>query len=602
MPAIIIVPLQSNNVALTVPSTVTVDAGTNSASFTATAATLISSQSVTISATSGLTVYSTVSLMTAVGLSGVVCPPGKFDTEGAVSCTVTLTAPSTSGITMSVDSSTGNVRVPTAFSIPAGQSSQTFQAYINAVEKDETARITVSWDGTAKSTLLQLTGSPWITNLLCTPNILATGGIATCTVMLSKPSQAIITLNSTPASALTTPDSIAAQGASSITFQIIANTMSSQTAAMVTASLGASAARTPVTISPATIPDLSVPAQVTGKTLRMIQFSAIASDPSGLPVTVAGSNLPLGAIFSDGTFTWTPTNDQAGTYVVAITASNSVSTSTIKNVTIIVTARKPLVSSISNAANPGQANLQDNPGTASTPCSPGSFATLAGVDLTSQDPQVSQDIPMLMTLAGLQVLVNGDPAPLSYASDSAVTFQCPMLDPGSPLLIQVRSSEGALSNQVETTMQEVTPGLYSMDSTGQGQGTILIAATNEIAMESTAGVPSRPASPGEVVIIFANGLGAVDNPVAAGSPAPSDVPALLLHTLKVVIGGEEVDPVFAGLAVGVVGLDQLNVQLPDDVSTGSNIPVYLKVSLSDGSTVTSNQVTMAIQSAEQPNQ
>jgi uncharacterized protein (TIGR03437 family) len=151
-------------------------------------------------------------------------------------------------------------------------------------------------------------------------------------------------------------------------------------------------------------------------------------------------------------------------------------------------------------------------------------------------------------------------------------------------------------------MQEVTPGLYSTDSTGQGQGTILIAATNELAMASTAGVPSRPAHPGEVVIIFANGLGAVDHPVPAGSRAPSDAPVLLLHTLKVIIGGAEVDPVFAGLAAGVVGLDQLNVQLPDDVSTGNNIPVYLKVSLSDGSTVTSNQVTMAIQSAEQPNQ
>ena len=94
----------------------------------------------------------------------------------------------------------------------------------------------------------------------------------------------------------------------------------------------------------------------------------------------------------------------------------------------------------------------------------------------------------------------------------------------------------------------------------------------------------------------------MDNPVAAGSPAPSDVPALLLHSLKVVIGGEEIDPVFAGLAAGVVGLDQLNVQLPDDVSTGNNIPVCVKVTLSDGSTVTTNQVTMAIQSAEQPNQ
>jgi uncharacterized protein (TIGR03437 family) len=235
----------------------------------------------------------------------------------------------------------------------------------------------------------------------------------------------------------------------------------------------------------------------------------------------------------------------------------------------------------------------------SSPCSPGSYATLVGVDLTVQDPQVSRDIPMLTTLAGLQVLVNGNPTPLYSASDSMVTFQCPVLDSGSTLSIQVRSSDGTMTNIVDTTMQEVTPGLYSIDSTGQGQGTIFLAGTYELATDSPAGIPSRPAHPGEYLLIFANGLGAVNNPVAAGLPAPTDVLTLLLDSLKVVIGGEEIDPAFAGLVPGGVGLDQLNVQLPPDVQTGDNIPVYLKVTLSDGSILTSNQVTLAIQSPTQ---
>ncbi len=488
-----------------------------------------------------------------------------------------------------------------AFSIPAGQSSRTFEADISAVDTDEMAQITVSWNGVTRSTLLQLTSAAWVTNLQCTPNTLTTGSMASCTVTVSKPTQAVIALNSLPSSALTLPNSIAGGGASSVAFQVMANVMSSQTPAFLTASLGASSVGTSITVSSGTGPDLSVPAQVTGRTLSLIQFSATASDPNGLPVTVVVSNLPPGAAFSDGTFTWKPTNTQAGTYILTITATNSVQNSTTQMVTIVVNPRKPLMSKIFNAATPeqGPVALVDGSGGVSSPCSPGSYATLVGVDLTVQDPQVSHDIPMLTTLAGLQVLVNGNPTPLYSASDSMVTFQCPMLDTGSTLSIQVRSSDGTMTNIVDTTMQEVTPGLYSTDSTGQGQGTIFIAGTYELATDSPAGIPSRPAHPGEYLIIFANGLGAVNNPVAAGLPAPSDVLTLLLDSLKVVIGGEEIVPAFAGLVPGGVGLDQLNVQLPPDVQTGDNIPVYLKVTLSDGSILTSNQVTLAIQSPPQ---
>ena len=126
------------------------------------------------------------------------------------------------------------------------------------------------------------------------------------------------------------------------------------------------------------------------------------------------------------------------------------------------------------------------------------------------------------------------------------------------------------------------------------------AATNEIAMPKTKGIASRPAVRGEYISIFANGLGEVINGVAAGASAPEDRLVLLKNKIKVVLGGIEIDPSFAGLAPGTVGLFQVNAQLPPEVPVGLGVPLYLKLILADGSVVSSNTVTVAISSSGDP--
>ena len=64
--------------------------------------------------------------------------------------------------------------------------------------------------------------------------------------------------------------------------------------------------------------------------------------------------------------------------------------------------------------------------------------------------------------------------------------------------------------------------------------------------------------------------------------------------VKVVLGDVEIDPEFAGLAPGTVGLYQVNAQVPSVMPAGSAIPLYLKMTLPDGTVVLSNTVTVAI--------
>jgi uncharacterized protein (TIGR03437 family) len=231
-------------------------------------------------------------------------------------------------------------------------------------------------------------------------------------------------------------------------------------------------------------------------------------------------------------------------------------------------------------------------------CSPGSLATLSGTGLTAQAAQTATSLPLPTRLADVQVDVNGVSAPLLFVSDSRVIFQCPLLAPGSPLEIALKTENGGAASRVRSRMQAAAPGLFTWGTAGQG--VIMNAATNEIAMPKTKGIASRPAVRGEYISIFANGLGEVINGVAAGASAPEDRLVLLKNKIKVVLGGIEIDPSFAGLAPGTVGLFQVNAQLPPEVPVGLGVPLYLKLILADGSVVSSNTVTVAISSSGDP--
>ena len=75
-----------------------------------------------------------------------------------------------------------------------------------------------------------------------------------------------------------------------------------------------------------------------------------ASDPEGDPVSYSVSGHPEGSTLSDGTFSWTPTFEQAGSYDVIFTTSDGKGGTTSETITIAVTEvnRSPSLTSIDN--------------------------------------------------------------------------------------------------------------------------------------------------------------------------------------------------------------------------------------------------------------
>lgn len=89
-----------------------------------------------------------------------------------------------------------------------------------------------------------------------------------------------------------------------------------------------------------------------------LSFSVSASDADGDPVTYSASNLPSGASFTGQSFSWTPSNNQAGDYHVTFVARDGRGQDS-ETVTISVTNinRPPVLSSIGDRAVDENASL-----------------------------------------------------------------------------------------------------------------------------------------------------------------------------------------------------------------------------------------------------
>jgi uncharacterized protein (TIGR03437 family) len=84
-----------------------------------------------------------------------------------------------------------------------------------------------------------------------------------------------------------------------------------------------------------------------------------------------------------------------------------------------------------------------------------------------------------------------------------------------------------------------------------------------------------PASRGEWLVLYVNGLGAVTPDVQSGS-----VPAGLssaVNLVSVSVGGVAAEVYFAGLAPGFIGLYQINFKVPETAPVGAEVPLIVTV-------------------------
>jgi uncharacterized protein (TIGR03437 family) len=193
---------------------------------------------------------------------------------------------------------------------------------------------------------------------------------------------------------------------------------------------------------------------------------------------------------------------------------------------------------------------------------PGTIVQINGTGLAASTLQASS-IPLSTNLNNTQILIGGIAAPLFYVSPSQVVAQVPLeLNPNNPYQL-IASANGALTSPITIQLAPVTPG-FAVNPDGS-----LIAQHGDGSPVTS----TSPAKPGEEVVSYLLGLGNLATPIADGTGAPLNPLAVAAVTPVVTLNGTSATVLFAGLTPGLVGLYQVNFQVPPGTANGNAMVV-----------------------------
>lgn len=194
---------------------------------------------------------------------------------------------------------------------------------------------------------------------------------------------------------------------------------------------------------------------------------------------------------------------------------------------------------------------------------PNIIATIYGKNLAWSTEAPAGDSRVLPNrLGGVQVTAGILPLPLFYVSPAQINFLIPAKMVGSSLELQVKR-EGATGPAVRIPLQDAAPALCTANAE------TALAAHSDYTLVTS----EKPAAPGEVVVVYASGLGLPKGTLPEDGELPVIGPQGLegitlkrLNELRVLLAGEAVDAsqiLFAGLAPGLAGVYQINLRLPE---------------------------------------
>lgn len=218
-------------------------------------------------------------------------------------------------------------------------------------------------------------------------------------------------------------------------------------------------------------------------------------------------------------------------------------------------AGTPVLAAVANSASNGGSAI-----------APGEIITLFGANMgpaaLTHSSFINDRMPTAQ--AGVQVLINGTPAPLIYVSDRYHAAVVPFGIQGASAEITVNYNN-AVSNTITVALANTAPGLFAADMTGSGPGAIQNVRNGVVTYNSAA----DPAAPGEHITLWLTGLGGLNpSPVDGWKVTGAPLPALQ-HPVSVTIGGRTADITYQGPGPEqVAGMYQINCVIPTGTPAG----------------------------------
>jgi uncharacterized protein (TIGR03437 family) len=339
---------------------------------------------------------------------------------------------------------------------------------------------------------------------------------------------------------------------------------------------------------------------------------APAGGSSPVTITITGTNFTAASTALSGTTPLSPVTVVNSTTMLATVPSTLMASAGNLPIAIqtptAASASAPVNFTVYNPAVPQVWAVVNSASYAPGTVSPGEIITIYGAGLgpSGITSFSGTSVPTSLGVAGANtsVTIDGNATPILYTSPTQISCIVPLAvapgtASGSTVNLIVTYNGVVAATAFNVNVEATNPGIFTLGPSGQGA--ILNINTSITPNDYSVNGAKNTAAPGSWVAIYATGFGVTNCTAAPGSacdsPAPTEsqfvgggvvTPA---GTVTVTIGGQTVTSPVAVVPVGsVIGLLQINAQVPATVASGSAVPVVISV----GGVNSTGLATMAV--------
>jgi uncharacterized protein (TIGR03437 family) len=185
-----------------------------------------------------------------------------------------------------------------------------------------------------------------------------------------------------------------------------------------------------------------------------------------------------------------------------------------------------------------------------------------------------------MELGCVAVKIDGRRAPLLYVSSEQLNVQAPATtnlgDVAVRIIVNADRPNQLMSDVVNVRMQSASPAFFTFN----GRSVAARVAGSAQVIADPAVVPgARPARPGELIELYATGLGPTQQSIAPGAVTPAEAVStsqkatVMFNNVRLA----DADVLYSGLAPGnISGLYQVNIRIPASTGNG-DVPIQVAV-------------------------
>jgi uncharacterized protein (TIGR03437 family) len=198
--------------------------------------------------------------------------------------------------------------------------------------------------------------------------------------------------------------------------------------------------------------------------------------------------------------------------------------------------------------------------------SPGEYIAIYGTGLAAGAATALPPYPT--SVNGVSVTINNIPAPIYFVGPGQINCLVPYGVTGATATVIV--TNGTASNSVTLPLALTSPGIFTQEGTGVGDGAIVHGSDGVTLVNSLA-----PAKKGEIVVMCMTGLGTLTTPVSDGHGATSiDNATTALQILFAGVPVVSTDVLYAGLS-SLPGLYQINFRVPASLTVSGELAVAI---------------------------